>query len=324
MELATAEPTTHEMDDAWTSDSERQAESGQALTSDPVTSGTVVGLDDDDTAPVAASEPVSTEPTTPEPPKRRNPRNDPRARVEQATAQAAAAKEEARIERERAARLEAELQQARAARSSAPVDVAPAPPPAAQNGKFPTFDVWAESHPGADYDDYVDARADARAEAKIAAFQQAMAAEQEALVIQARFEEGLKKYPDLPQIVQASNNPPLSAVMHEAIRTSEAGPDLVYWLATHPDQCRQLAEESRDEPVGAVRTMRRYLETLAQAAAITPDSAPQARPSAALPPVNRVGGTATATPVDPDDLPFGPDYIRAENARDRKRQERRW
>ena len=286
--------------------------------------GSLVTTEPDETPEPAPVEAVAAPSETPEKPKVGKPRNDPRARVEQATQQAAAAKEEARVAREETARYRAELEQAthRAAQPQSPT------PPLVAPTKFPSFETWSEGNADATYDDYVDARADARAEAKIATWRAEQESARELDVLQSRMDEGARKYPDIQRVVQ-ENNPPITPVMFKAMKASGQTADIVYWLATHPDQCTQLAART-NWPESAVsadaaEVMRLYLESqVAHGAALSPDSAPQARPSAALPPVNRVGGTATATPVDPDDVPFGPDFIRIENARERKKQEGRW
>ena len=320
------------LDDLWTSDSAASAAIAAGTTPDAPGRPTVPdapaepqdsAAEEDAATATAPVEPVA---ETPQEPKKGNPRKDPRARVEQATAQAAQAREEARRERDERERLAARAQQLEAelaALKTPKAEPAPAAKPAGDT--FPKFAQWIEEHPEQDFDSYLEARDEFRERKLTSSWQ----AQREADVAEARYHAALRsgasKYEDFAQVV--SSNPPVSSVMAAAIKGSEQAADIVYWLGSHPDQCFQLAQESvNDASPDAARWMRKFLEAQvsASAAAPVPDSAPQARPSSALPPVNRVGGTASATPADPDDLPFGPDYIRAENAREKAKAGRRW
>jgi hypothetical protein len=322
-QTATPEPTAaevlpaHESDNLWTADSERQP--AELQTSDPV----------------PANEPVEVEPT-PEPiaaaperdesgqfKPRGKKRDDPIARMKDATAKEAAAKEDARLAREEAAALRARIEalegrdpttgeQAAAQRAR---NAQPQP----QNGRFPSFDAWSAANPDKDYDDYTDARADYR-------YAVLESQRQQQQVVQTYHQQLEVAKQNDPVLVQAlANDPPVSPLMERAILSSPKSIDIVRYLGTHPEDCAQLARESATTSFDAVPVMRRHLESIATLSAARPDSAPSVKPSTANPPINRVGGTASATPVDPDDLPFGPDYIRAENAREKKRQESsRW
>ncbi len=318
----TADHGAEPQSDLWTSDSERGA-----TTSDPLPSGAT------DTPLETAAEPETPPaelPNTTEAAERDEsgkfkakgkgkPRDDPRARVEAATAKEAAAKEEARLAREETARYKAELEAARQPRQAAPV---PTP-----SGPVQSFEQWSAQHPESSYEDYIDYRAEQRIEQRLT--QRDSQQQQQSMIAahRARITEAQAKYPDYQQRLDAVASVPTSAALDLAVMSSPHSGDLVYWLATHPEQCTQLAAESRqDDPVVAARWMQKYLEAqLSPGAVAAPDSARGVRPSAAKPPVNRVGGTATSTPVDPEDLDFGPEYIRAENAREKKRQEAgRW
>lgn len=235
--------------------------------------------------------------------------------MQQATAKEAAAKEEARKERERADRLERELLDARKPATTArPADPAPAAraanaPPALKSFVEQigtTYESWEEANEA--WADARDAWKDEQREWKVA------------------FDDIDRAKATDPEFARAISNLPCSPVMGQAIRDSKNRLDILRYLGTHPEECIQLAQESARTSLDAASVVRRHLETLVTASAVAkPDSASVVRPSTAKPPVNRVGGTASATPVDPEDLEFGPEYIRAENARERKRQEAaRW
>jgi hypothetical protein len=101
--------------------------------------------------------------------------------------------------------------------------------------------------------------------------------------------------------------------MREAITESPRAADLVYFLATHPEECTQLAEESRETPVAAAVVMRRFLESrLAPRAAASNGAGTAARAavSTAKPPVTPVG----SSPVVSDEPP-GESASAAEHAR---------
>ena len=74
---------------------------------------------------------------------------------------------------------------------------------------------------------------------------------------------GARTYPDFDQVLTEADTLGLqvSAVMQEAIAESPQAADLVYFLATHPEECTQLAEESQQTPVAAATVMRRLLES---------------------------------------------------------------
>lgn len=333
-----------EKDALWTSDSER------GLTAQPDATPEPVEVPSEETS--ATTEPAEVETTEADPsdktadksaaPERDEkgqfikgkgkPRSDPRARVEAATAKEAAAKEEARQAREEAARLKAEIE---ALKRPAPTP----PPPAAApvSGRFPAFEVWAKAHPGQDFDDYTDARAAHVARQEWAKADQEKALQSRVSTYQTRMDTAAAADPELKAALAAPRTAVDDALaargfsrfpdaVIQAVVESERAPDITKYFLAHPQDAAQLAVETKDLPVTAASLVRRSLEALLPAAAAArPDSAPEVRPSARTAPINRVGGSATATPVDPDDLPFGPEYIRKENDRERKAREAgRW
>lgn len=310
--------------DPWTSDSERHP------TEEGATPETAEAVEPEVPAAPKVARDESGKFT--EQPKVKKPRNDPEARVTQATAKEAIAKEEARQAREEATRLRERLAALETPRQTPRAEQAP---PAPTSAAFPDFGTWTEKHPEASYEDYIDARTDAR----IAAANKTQATEQQDTTRRAahaaRMQAAAAAEPDfeasLPQwdaalaqvgIHDGPGGHALPQVIQAAILDSSKGPQIMRWLGTHPQEALQLVRESASVSLDAVPVMRRYLET-AVGAVPSPDSASTVIPSAAKAPINRVGGTASATPVDPDDLDFGPEYMRVQNERDKKAG-RRW
>lgn len=77
------------------------------------------------------------------------------------------------------------------------------------------------------------------------AAQQAQAAQQRETALRTFESSGLAKYEDFTEVVVESANAgewPLSPVVGELVLGSEYGPDIAYFLATHPDEARRLAD----------------------------------------------------------------------------------
>lgn len=318
----------HESDSLWTADSERSP----IQTSDPVPVTEPTPLE-----PAAAD--VAPESETVIPPadeagKRRSgkPRNDPDARVKAATAKEAAAKEEARLAREEATRVRAELDALRKPATSQP---AQPQQPAAQPDKFtfPKFEQWLAQHPNGDYEDYNDAKLDAREafresrEAVTRVWNQHGARIDAAIAADPAFKDVIQtQTPVLREALAGVGLGDLPQTLTLAMTTSTQGPQFFRYLLTHPADAAQLARTVGNLPPSpdAVRLVQHLLTTATTAVAL-PDSAPVVRPSAAKPPVSRVGGAATATPASADDLEFGPEFMRAMNREDKARKEAgRW
>lgn len=321
---ATVEPLTEtpapppSMDDLWT----RNSADTSTPDSEPDTVETApVEPESEPDEATTAPEPAST--LQPTDTRKGKPRHDAKARMLDATRKEAEAKRALAAEREQRAQLEARLAALERERTAPPAS--PQAPQAAPSGdKFPRFDAWADSNPGLDFDDYLEAR-DAWRDTRVTSQWEAKQAQ---IAREAQFNarvEAIRRDESIAQAIQ-QYNPTLSPVMAESMKDSARVADIVRYLVTHPDACTQLAHETMDvSSPEAVRLMRLHLESLASAAAPMPESAPSARPSSALPPVSRVGGTANATPTAIDDLEFGPEYIRKANEAERKQREaRRW
>ncbi len=315
-ELPTADSTTVDhaaepQSNLWTSDSEREASRTAAAAAEgarddghDIDMGAVgaTGTTDDDSPPAAD---VSAVPDATARPGK--PRNDPRARVEAATRKEAIAKEEAKLAREEAGRLRAELDRLRQ------------PAPAAQDPPVPDADRFWQ-------DPLTVARQLAAEEAqRVYQEQQQRQAYVQAHQTYAQRATAFEaQHPDFQEVVAQA--PHVPGIILQAVLQSDLGPQIAYDLGSHPEVAAQLAQEFARLPADAVPLVRRVLEArLTATAAARPDSASPVRPSAAKPPISRVGGTASITPADPEDLEFGPEYIRRENAREKKAREAgRW
>lgn len=106
---------------------------------------------------------------------------------------------------------------------------------------------------------------------------------------QKRVASATKELPDFEEVV-ASSDVPMTPVMAEAIMSSDAGPKLAYYLATHEDEAEEIARMS---PLAVVRALTRIEDKLANQ---------PAQASKAPPPVSPVGVKAKAE-RNPDDLP---------------------
>lgn len=255
-----------------------------------------------------------------EPPARRRddaPRHNPIARMNQALAQKAEAER-------RAAMLEAELSRYRQPQlpvgpPSTPSGVTSPVTPA--TSAEPQFQQFAnEPDP---YTAYMQAwarwdRAQALAQAR-SEWETAQTEKAKAQTFQTHLATGRTAYPDFDQVLTTADTLGLqvSAVMQEAIADSPKAADLVYYLATHPEECTQLAAESQMTPVAAATVMRRLLEShLAPRAAASPGNgagagtAARAAVSTAKPPVTPVG----SSPVVSDEPP-GESATPSEHAR---------
>jgi hypothetical protein len=243
------------------------------------------------------------------------PRHNPIARMQQALAQKAEAER-------RAAALEVELIRARQAAGIAgvPAPVTPpasgAPPPAAPTGE-PQFEQFAqEADP---YTAYLQAwtRWDhaRQLEERFARYDAERTARAQQATFETRLQEGRAQYPDWDEALTQADTLGLqvSEVMRAAITTSPRAADLVHYLATHPEECLQLAEESVETPVAAATVMRRLLESQVSPRAVATNGAGSAaRPvvSQAKPPVKPVGSSPVVS-----DAPPGDEASAAEHAR---------
>lgn len=256
------------------------------------------------------------------------PRHDPHARVAEATAEAA----QARRERDEA---RAELDRVRQS-AVPPADARPdqpvAPPTPIQGAlREPRWEDF-ENEPDAlgafikataRYENIV-SRATERAQAEFAKINDAN---------KSRFEQAIRDDDELPALMDAADaalvkagadpSAPFPAVMLEAIRTSEQGPQIARFLGSHPEETVQLARTVRGLGPDAATVVRLMLEAQVKASTPAPTAAITTGSAAALPrplatPLNPVRTSREPAPErDPSELDFGREYIRKMNARER-------
>lgn len=137
-----------------------------------------------------------------------------------------------------------------------------------------------------------------------------------------RFTEAQKTLPDLPQVIDAMKDRELSPAIAKAVIESERGPELLHYLATHPEECAQWVEESRMLPPSAAPVMRRLIEAKlsgAPAASSGPAAAPTRKAVPA--PIQPVGASPVVAELSLEDiakLPL-PEYKRLMDKRDQER-----
>lgn len=250
--------------------------------------------------------------------KKANPRKDPHARVKDATADAA---------RERTAREAAEAKAAAFEREIQALKTTPAPKAAVPaTRQKPSVEDIGSGLKYATYEDYVEDLADwrfeqreatraaeaaAKAEADSQTRQQAAVAERVTQI----WARGAAAYPDFKAAIDGAAATPQFSPMHRlAVLKHPQAEAILYAMAKDPDLARRVAALDDPYDVGVL------FATLTPPAAVArPDSAPTVRPSSAKPPINRVGGAANATATPPEDLEFGPDYIRTMNQQQKER-----
>ncbi len=111
------------------------------------------------------------------------------------------------------------------------------------------------------------------------------------------------EYADYDEVVKEAATMRISQVMHAAIRESDAGPKLAYYLAQHQDEAARIAGLS---PTAGAMAMGALAAQLSTKAPVKTD-APVAAAKPPLPrPAKAVGGGAAPHVVDLDDpkLPF--------------------
>lgn len=133
----------------------------------------------------------------------------------------------------------------------------------------------------ANYEQYLDARADWRAEQRIAQAREAETRTRQQEQMQEHrkaFEADMKaaegRYPnyrEVSDLVLSDPDFPISAPMAEAIMHAEKRADLVYWLGNNPDEARRI---SRLAPLAAAAALGRVEATLTTPAKRTVTQAP--------------------------------------------------
>jgi hypothetical protein len=262
------------------------------------------------------------------------PRHDPRARMLQATRQAAEAKRERDALAAEKARLEAELAELRKP-PAAPSQPTPRPGTQADGDPEPQEDQFEN------YRDYVKAQARWEARQEFAARQQEAHQREQAVRIEAALEKRVTGFREKietfakadptfaervsPEILdlkplsmlERGERPTVWNAIAEEIVGSADAPRLMLHLSEHPDDLQRLATLGPRDLVREIARIETRLD------AVTAGAAPPAV-SKAKPPVRPVTGSphAAVSDIDSDEVPFD-EYVVKANARDRRPLPRR-
>lgn len=106
-----------------------------------------------------------------------------------------------------------------------------------------------------------------------------------------------KTQPDFDAVISGTQGDLVSPVMQHAIFASEQGPQIAYWLGTHPADAAQWFAETKDLTAASMPFVKRQLEALVTTTKAAP-APPQSRISNAPPPAPAVSG-AQVPPAAP-------------------------
>jgi hypothetical protein len=217
------------------------------------------------------------------------------------------------------AEMRAEVEQYRS-RTQAP------PAPAERPAAAPQYDATKGPQLAEfdNYEDWVDARAEWKAEQKW----QRIQAESAEVVAKQKHEQAVRahserieafaaKTPDYRERIQEAARLPVSVAMEAAIIASDHGPAIAYFLATHPEEGARLALKTRSVPASAADFVRDTLEALVVNASQTASTGPVAgghRPNVPAP-IKPVGAAPVVSDPPIEDLPID-EYVERMNARD--------
>jgi hypothetical protein len=210
------------------------------------------------------------------------------------------------------ARLQAEMEALRRGSPASAPPSGPPPAPAGPTGKpeladFDTHEEWADALV-AWHMQQRDARDMALGEARRDSSLRTTYAEREDAI--------LAVHPDYRDVMATVATVPIGDAIKGALLTSDRGPALAYFLATHPEVATDLIAEWIDEPMSAAPRVRRLLELYVPVSPAPSGSGNGIR-HVVPPPISPVGASPiVADPTPIDDLP--PDeYVDAMNARER-------
>ncbi len=130
---------------------------------------------------------------------------------------------------------------------------------------------------------------------------------------------GREKYPDWDALYSSDAATKMvltPAVLQELYADPDSSADLIHHVLSHPDDLAALAAVP-DDPIAAARTIARLSAGLSAAPSGPASvSKPQTKAKPLIKPVS--ASPVAPEPSDPEDLPFGPKYIQAMNAKERK------
>ncbi len=226
-------------------------------------------------------------------------------------------------EREEARRELAALRQQQTVRTAPEPETPAYRPPTSPDGirSKPVEDEIGTKYPT--YADFAEDLADWKFESRMAEREQRehqQTVQREAAQTVQKYREAAQEYakrsPGYADRIRSVDDIELPPVIADAILQSDKGAQVSDYLATHREEFAQLSQEWATVPVQAASVVRRYLETRAGAA--SPGSASVSRPSAPAPIRPVSGSAAVASAPSPEDMDFGPEYVRAMNARERE------
>jgi hypothetical protein len=156
------------------------------------------------------------------------------------------------------------------------------------------------------------ARWSARQEQK--AFYAQLESQQRVASWQSRVVAAKADLPDYDQVMQQGRALAVTPEMERAILDSDIGPRVSYHLIRHPEEYRQIVGLRGTALAKAFGKLEARLETVPGQVQTPPVHHPKPAP---ITPVQSSSGRAAES--SPDDLEFGPEYVRAMNAKDRER-----
>jgi len=148
------------------------------------------------------------------------------------------------------------------------------------------------------------------------AFAQQLAVQQRQQVWQSRTVEARKKFADFDTVMARGRSLATTPDVEQALLDSEMGPQLCYHLIQHPEEYRSLVALRGTALAKQIGKLEARLETVpgqVQATPVVPKPAP-------ISPVQ--SSSVQATESSPEDLDFGPEYVRAMNRKDLKERGR--
>lgn len=123
----------------------------------------------------------------------------------------------------------------------------------------------------------------------------------------------LARHPSEAQVLAAFTQHGVPRPLYDAVRTSPDPVPLLSFLANHQDAYERF---QRLDPPSQLLALGQLREQLRATGANTGSPVPARPVTAAKPPIRPLGATRSAsTSQDPDELPFGPEYVARENAR---------
>jgi hypothetical protein len=134
--------------------------------------------------------------------------------------------------------------------------------------------------------------------------------------VEARITTFAEAHPDYQEKVAAIDDVKFEPPVLQSIAEDDAGPDIVYYLASHADEARRIAALT---PVAAVKEIGKLsLQVAAASNGSVAPGRPISRAKAPIKPVGHSPMTPAGSP-DPDQTDFA-DWVRQQNALDRQRK----